>query len=58
MFAVPGCVYILESVFFVLHFQLFDVSDSFRERIRVFSVGNVEPIFQNRFTLSMQRPSS
>ena len=51
MFAVAGCVYMLESVFF-------GVNDSVGERIRVFSVGNVELIFKNWFRLSMRRPSS
>ena len=32
-------------------FELFAVSDSLGERIRVFSVGNVERIFENWFTL-------
>ena len=47
----------LESVLF-LNFKPFGVSDSLGERIRVFSVGNVELIFQNCFTLSMPRPSN
>ena len=52
MFAVPGCVYMLESVFF-FNFKPFGVSDSLGERIRIFSVGNVELIFKNWSTLSM-----
>ena len=46
MFAVPGCVYMFESVFF-LNVEVFVVSDSLGERIRIFSVGKVELIFQN-----------
>ena len=38
MFAIPGCLDMLESVFF-LNFELFGASDSLGERIRVFSVG-------------------
>ena len=57
IFAVAGCVYMLESVFF-LNVEVFGVNDSLGERIRVFSVGNVEPIFKNWFRLSMLRPSS
>ena len=57
MFAVAGCVYMLESVFF-LNVEVFGVNDSVGERIRVFSVGNVELIFKNWFTFSMRRPSS
>ena len=58
MFAVAGCVYMLESVFF-LNVEVFGVvNDSVGERIRVFSVGNVELIFKNWFRLSMRRPSS
>ena len=58
MFAVAGCVYMLESVFF-LNVEVFgDINDSVGERIRVFSVGNVELIFKNWFTLNMLRPSS
>ena len=57
MFAVAGCVYMLESVFF-LNVEVFGVTDSVGERIRVFSVGNVELIFKNWFRLSMRRPSS
>ena len=45
MSAVSGCVYMLESVS-VLHFELFGVSDSLGERLRIFSVGNVELIFE------------
>ena len=48
MFAVAGCVYMLESVFF-LNVEVFNVNDSVGERIRVFSVGNVELIFKNWF---------
>ena len=44
MFAVPGCAWMLESVFF-LNFKPFGVGDSLGERIAVFSVGNVELIF-------------
>ena len=44
----------LKSVFF-LNAEVFVVSDSLFERI---SVGNVELIFKNLFTLSMPRPSS
>ena len=40
MFAVPGCVYMLESVFF-LNAEVCVVSDSLGEKI---SVGNVELI--------------
>ena len=40
MFAVSGCVYMLESVFF-LNVEVFGVNDSVGERISVFSVGNV-----------------
>ena len=54
MFAVAGCVYMLESVFF-LNVEVFGVNDSVGERIRVFSVGNV---FKNWFRLNMLRPSS
>ena len=49
MFAVAGCVYMLESVFF-LNVEAFDVSDSLVERIHIFSDGNVELIFKNWFT--------
>ena len=41
MLAVPGCVYMLDSVFF-LNAEVFGVSDSLGEKI---SVGNVELIF-------------
>ena len=37
MFAVAGCVYKLKSVFFFLNFEVFGVSDSFGERIDIFS---------------------
>ena len=47
----------LESVF-LLNFKLFGVSDSLGERICVLSVGNVEFIFQNWFTLSILLPPS
>ena len=57
MFAVAGCVYMLESVFF-LNVEVFGVSGSLGERIHIFSVGNVELIFENWFRLSMLRPSS
>ena len=56
MFAVAGCVNMLESVFF-LNIEVFGVTDSVGERIRVFSVRNVEHIFKNWFRLSMRRPS-
>ena len=36
MFAVGGCLYMLESVFFV-NVEVFGVTDSVGERIRVFS---------------------
>ena len=48
----------LESVFFFQNFRPFGVSDSLGERIRVFSVGNEELIFQYYFILSIPRPSS
>ena len=35
MFAVAGCVYMLESVFF-LNIEVFGVSDSLGERIHIF----------------------
>ena len=57
MFAVAGCVYKLKSVF-SLNVEVFGINDSLGERIRVFSVGNVELIFKNWFRLSMLRPSS
>ena len=57
MFAVAGCVNMLESVLF-LNVEVFGVTDSVGERIRVFCVGNVELIFKNWFRLSMRRPSS
>ena len=57
MLAVPGCVYMLESVFFI-YFEVFGVRDSLGERIRIFFVGNVELIFKNWFRLSMPRPST
>ena len=57
MFAVGGCVYMVESVFF-LNVEVFGVNDSVGKRIRVFSVGNVELIFKNWFRLSRRRPSS
>ena len=41
MLAVPGCVYMLDSVFF-LNAEVFGVGDSLGEKI---SVGNVELIF-------------
>ena len=44
MFAVSGCAYMLESVFF-LNVKPFGVSDLLDESIRVFSVRNVELIF-------------
>ena len=53
MFAIPGCVYMFEGVFFLN----VGVNDSLGERIRIFSVENVELIFKNEFTLSMPRPS-
>ena len=46
-----------ESVFF-FNFEFIVVSDSLGVRICVCSVGNVELLFQNWFTLSMPRPSS
>ena len=57
LFVVAGCVYMLESVLF-LNVRVFGVNDSVGERIRVFSVGNVELIFKTWFRLSMRRPSS
>ena len=57
MFAVAGCVYMLESVFFE-NVEVFGVNDSVGERFRVFSVGNVELIFKNWFRLDTLRPSS
>ena len=54
MFAVPGCVNMLESVFF-LNVEVFCVSDSLGERFGIFSVGKVELIFQNWPTLSIPR---
>ena len=54
--AVPGCVYMLESVSF-LNVEVFGVSDSLGERILSFSVRNVELSFKNWFMLSMPRPS-
>ena len=57
MFVVAGCFYMLESVFF-LNVVVFGISDSIGERIRIFSVGNVELIFKTWLTLSMPRPSS
>ena len=56
MFAVAGCVYVLESVFFS-NVEVFGVSDSLLERIHIFSVGNVKLIFKNWFKLSTLRPS-
>ena len=55
--AVPGCVYMPESVFF-LNVEVSGVNNSLGERIRIFFVGNVELIFKNWFRLSMLRPSS
>ena len=57
MLAVSGCVYMLESVFF-LNVEVFGVNDPLSERNRVFPIGNVELIFKNWFTLSMLRLSS
>ena len=57
IFAVPGCVYMLESVFF-LNVEVFCVSDFLGERIRIFPVGKVELIFKNWFKLSIPRASS
>ena len=57
MFAVARCVYMLESVFF-LKVEIFGVSDSLGERIRIFFVGNIELIFKNWFTLNIPHPSS
>ena len=45
----------LESVF-ILNVEVFGVNDCLGERNRVFSVGNVELILKNWFTLSMPRP--
>ena len=56
IFAVAGCVYMLESVF-VLNVEMFGVSDSFGERIHIFFVGKVELIFKNCFRVSMPQPS-
>ena len=56
-FAVAGCVYMLESVFF-LNVEVFGVSDSLGKRIHTFFVRNVGLIFKNWFRLSMLRPSS
>ena len=47
----------LESVF-LYNFKPFGDSDSLGKSIGVLSVGNVELIFKNWFTLSMPRPSS
>ena len=55
MFAVAGCVYMLESFSF-FNVEVFGVNDSVGERVRVFSVGNVELIFKNWFRLSVRRP--
>ena len=44
------CLAAGECVFFFQNFKPFGVSDSLGERIRVFSVGNVELIFKNWFT--------
>ena len=41
MFAAPGCASMLDSVF-LSNFKPFGVSHSLGERLRVFSVGNVE----------------
>ena len=57
MFAVAVCVYMLQSVFF-LNVEVFGVNDSLGERIRAFSVRNMELIFKNCFRLSMLWPSS
>ena len=59
MLAVAGCVYTLESVFF-LNVEVFGASDSLGGRSRIFSVGHahVELIFHKWFTLSMPPPSS
>ena len=43
---------------FLINVKPFGVNDPFGERICVFSVGNVELIFQNWFAISMSRPSS
>ena len=51
MFAVAGCVYMLDSLFF-LSVDGFGVSDSLGERIHIFSVGNVELIFKIWFRLA------
>ena len=57
MFAVAGCVYMPESVFF-LNVEVFGVSDTLGETIHIISVGNVELRFKNWFTLSTLRSSS
>ena len=49
MLAVPGCVYMLESVSF-LNVEVFS------ESIHIFSVGNVELSFKKWFMLSMPWP--
>ena len=51
IFAVSGCAKMLESVFFS-NFKPFGVSNSLGKSIRLFSVGNVELIFQKWFTLA------
>ena len=57
LLAVLGCLDAGECFLFKL-LKLFAVTDSLGEMIRVFSVANVELIFQNWFTLNMARPSS
>ena len=56
MFAVAGCVYMLENVFFS-NVEVFGVSDSPRRKDSHLFVGNLELIF-NWFRLSMLRPPS
>ena len=59
MFAVAGCVYMLESVFFLnVELRSLVLAILLGERIHIFFVGNVELIFKNCFRLSMLRPSS
>ena len=44
MFAVAGCVYVLESVFF-LNVESLVLAIPLGERIHIFFIGNVELIF-------------
>ena len=55
MLALPGCVYMMESVFFLI-VEAFGAIPSVKGFIS-FSVRNVELIFKNWFTLNMPRPS-